>query len=324
MAEKTLGPEFWIHGGGLDLVFPHHENERAQSQAVGRPFARIWMHNGLLRFMGEKMSKSVGNVATIQEVIAEWGRGDRVALPHDGPLAQAARVLARGDDGRDGCRSRAFATRFAARPAPTGDWEPWPPSSTTTSTRLPHSPCFHRWAREGALDELRRGLDVFGLGALGDTVEAPASDRRARPGAERGPGGARFRGVRSPARRDRRRRLGGARRAGRLRARAAAVTRELIYGRNAVREALRGRREVLELWVSERAAASLEWLGEGPRAAGRQGARADRGGREPRSSGRRRLGRARTRMPTRGSWPRARSRCWRVSTRSPTRATSAL
>ena len=49
MADKTLGPEFWIHGGGLDLVFPHHENERAQSQAVGRPFARIWMHNGLLQ-----------------------------------------------------------------------------------------------------------------------------------------------------------------------------------------------------------------------------------------------------------------------------------
>ena len=73
MAEKTLGPEFLIHGGGLDLVFPHHENERAQSQAVGRPFARIWMHNGLLRFTGEKMSKSVGNVATIQEVIAGVG-----------------------------------------------------------------------------------------------------------------------------------------------------------------------------------------------------------------------------------------------------------
>ena len=74
MAEKTLGPEFLIHGGGLDLVFPHHENERAQSQAVGRPFAKIWMHNGLLRFAGEKMWNSVGNVATIQEVIAEWGR----------------------------------------------------------------------------------------------------------------------------------------------------------------------------------------------------------------------------------------------------------
>ena len=73
MAAKELGPEFWIHGGGLDLVFPHHENERAQSLAVGHAFARIWMHNGMLRFTGEKMSKSLGNVATIREVIDEWG-----------------------------------------------------------------------------------------------------------------------------------------------------------------------------------------------------------------------------------------------------------
>jgi cysteinyl-tRNA synthetase len=73
MAAKHLGPEFWIHGGGMDLVFPHHENERAQSRAVGHPYAKVWMHNGLLRFTGEKMSKSVGNVASIQDVIAEWG-----------------------------------------------------------------------------------------------------------------------------------------------------------------------------------------------------------------------------------------------------------
>ena len=74
MAAKELGPEFWIHGGGLDLVFPHHENERAQSLSVGHPFARIWMHNGLLRFTGEKMSKSIGNVATIRDVLDAWGR----------------------------------------------------------------------------------------------------------------------------------------------------------------------------------------------------------------------------------------------------------
>ncbi len=74
MAEKELGPEFWIHGGGLDLVFPHHENERAQSQAAGRPFARIWMHNGMLRFTGEKMSKSLGNVETIRDVLDRWGK----------------------------------------------------------------------------------------------------------------------------------------------------------------------------------------------------------------------------------------------------------
>ena len=74
MAAKELGPEFWIHGGGLDLVFPHHENERAQSLSVGHPFARIWMHNGMLRFTGEKMSKSLGNVETIRDVLDEWGR----------------------------------------------------------------------------------------------------------------------------------------------------------------------------------------------------------------------------------------------------------
>ncbi len=100
MAERTLGPEFLIHGGGLDLVFPHHENERAQSQAAGRPFARIWMHNGLLRFVGEKMSKSVGNVATIQDVIGEWGREPALLFLMTGTLAQAAGVLAGDDDGR--------------------------------------------------------------------------------------------------------------------------------------------------------------------------------------------------------------------------------
>ena len=74
MAEKLLGPVFEIHGGGLDLVFPHHENELAQSRALGHEFAKVWMHNGMLRFTGEKMSKSLGNIETIQEVLDEWGR----------------------------------------------------------------------------------------------------------------------------------------------------------------------------------------------------------------------------------------------------------
>ena len=56
MAEEELGPEFELHGGGLDLVFPHHENELAQSTALGHRFARIWTHNGMLEFGGEKMS----------------------------------------------------------------------------------------------------------------------------------------------------------------------------------------------------------------------------------------------------------------------------
>src|SRR5262249_4553701 len=73
MAEKYLGPAFEIHMGGLDLVFPHHENERAQSRAAGREFARIWMHNGMLEFTGEKMSKSLGNVVSLRDAVEEWG-----------------------------------------------------------------------------------------------------------------------------------------------------------------------------------------------------------------------------------------------------------
>jgi cysteinyl-tRNA synthetase len=69
MAERYLGPEFDIHGGGLDLRFPHHENERAQSQAAGDGFARYWLHNGWVTMAGEKMSKSLGNTALVDEVV---------------------------------------------------------------------------------------------------------------------------------------------------------------------------------------------------------------------------------------------------------------
>ena len=74
MAEKHLGPEFEIHGGGNDLRFPHHENERAQSCGLGHPFARIWMHNGMLELDTAKMSKSLGNVVTLRTVLDTWGR----------------------------------------------------------------------------------------------------------------------------------------------------------------------------------------------------------------------------------------------------------
>jgi len=69
MAGKYLGDEFDIHGGGLDLRFPHHENELAQSSAIGRRFARTWMHNGLVTAAGEKMSKSLGNGAIVRNVV---------------------------------------------------------------------------------------------------------------------------------------------------------------------------------------------------------------------------------------------------------------
>jgi cysteinyl-tRNA synthetase len=69
MATKYLGAEFDIHGGGLDLVFPHHENELAQSHAAGDGFARWWMHNGMVNTSGEKMSKSLGNSLVVADVL---------------------------------------------------------------------------------------------------------------------------------------------------------------------------------------------------------------------------------------------------------------
>ena len=71
MGEALLGPTFDIHGGGIDLVFPHHENEIAQSECVhrGAPLAKVWMHNGFVQMEGEKMAKSEGNVVTIRELL---------------------------------------------------------------------------------------------------------------------------------------------------------------------------------------------------------------------------------------------------------------
>lgn len=72
MAGKYLGRNFDIHGGGLDLIFPHHENELAQSVAAGDEFARYWMHNGWVTMAGEKMSKSLGNTVLVTEMAKQW------------------------------------------------------------------------------------------------------------------------------------------------------------------------------------------------------------------------------------------------------------
>jgi cysteinyl-tRNA synthetase len=83
MSETHLGETFDIHGGGLDLVFPHHENEIAQSTCAhdGRPFVRYWMHNGMLTDAGAKMSKSLGNIRTVRELLDEApGEAIRLAL----------------------------------------------------------------------------------------------------------------------------------------------------------------------------------------------------------------------------------------------------
>src|SRR5688572_32444049 len=98
MAVALLGPEFDIHGGGMDLKFPHHENEIAQScAACDAPFARLWMHNGFVRVDDEKMSKSLGNFFTVREV-----------LPRLRPEVLRAFLLASHyrEIGRASCRER--------------------------------------------------------------------------------------------------------------------------------------------------------------------------------------------------------------------------
>ncbi len=81
MSERHLGETFDIHGGGIDLVFPHHENEIAQSESAhGKPFARFWLHNGLVAVQSEKMSKSLGNFLTVRQLLEEGIPGEALRL----------------------------------------------------------------------------------------------------------------------------------------------------------------------------------------------------------------------------------------------------
>ncbi len=132
MAEQFLGVGFDIHGGGSDLVFPHHENEAAQTRAArGRELTRLWMHNGMIQLTGEKMAKSAGNIAPLHEVLESFGRDAVLMYLVSGhyrqPLAfseaaleqaaanvsrirEAGRRLSRGDSPADleGLRDRFF------------------------------------------------------------------------------------------------------------------------------------------------------------------------------------------------------------------------
>jgi cysteinyl-tRNA synthetase len=173
MAEKYLGPVFWIHGGGLDLVFPHHENERAQSQAAGRPFAKVWMHNGMLRFVGEKMSKSLGNVASLRDVLDEWGRETLLLFfltAHWGKPIDFSRETMEA--------ARAQWTDFvgvvydppAARPA--SQWAAFADALEDDFNTPDALAVLHEWRAAGQIDLMQRGLRVFGLEIA--RVEPPA------------------------------------------------------------------------------------------------------------------------------------------------------
>ena len=175
MAEAHLGEAFEIHGGGLDLVFPHHENELAQSRALGHEFARVWMHNGMLRFVGEKMSKSLGNVITLRDALEEWGREAVLVFFL---TAHWRKPIDFSDETMAAARAQAdtFRNAFVG-------WEGGPAAdlprafigtleddfSTPEALAL-----LHKWRDEGRLDLVLAGLDLFGLCSLATRAEAPA------------------------------------------------------------------------------------------------------------------------------------------------------
>ena len=171
MAEKFLGPSFEIHLGGLDLVFPHHENERAQSQAAGREFARIWMHNGMLELVGEKMSKSVGNIASLHDVLERCGRETVLVYfltahwsnPIDFSDEEMAAAEARAERFRD-------VFRGPSQPAGEGEWERFAAALEDDFNTPEALAVMHGWRDH---DLLQRALDVFGLASLAEQQEAP-------------------------------------------------------------------------------------------------------------------------------------------------------
>jgi cysteinyl-tRNA synthetase len=169
MAEKFLGPSFDIHLGGLDLVFPHHENERAQSQAAGREFARIWLHNGLLQLDSEKMSKSVGNIAPLRDVVERWGREAVLLFFMTGhwskPIDFSDEVMAAAQ-----ARVERFREIFRAPSQPEGDWDGFAEALEDDFNTPESLALLHGWRDH---DLLRRALDVFGLASLAEQQEAP-------------------------------------------------------------------------------------------------------------------------------------------------------
>jgi cysteinyl-tRNA synthetase len=173
MSEKHLGPEFEIHGGGLDLVFPHHENEIAQSRALGHPFAGIWMHNGLLTFAGEEMHKSIGNDVSLQAALDRWGRETLLTFFLTGhwrkPLEYSDATLESAAARAEGFRE---VFRQPSEPAPEGSWERFEAALDDDFNTAAALAVMHEW-RDHEL--LRRALAVFGLESLAASDDVPGT-----------------------------------------------------------------------------------------------------------------------------------------------------
>jgi cysteinyl-tRNA synthetase len=175
MAEAAFGPEFEIHGGGLDLVFPHHENELAQSRALGHEFAHVWMHNGMLEFTGEKMAKSVGNIVTLREALDTWGR-ETILLLFMGAHWRKPMELSQDTIAQAKAQSDAFRDFLVSRDldAPATEQESLAAALDDDFNTPAALALFHDWRRRGLGTDLAAGLEVFGLGALAERSAAPS------------------------------------------------------------------------------------------------------------------------------------------------------
>ncbi len=183
MAEAELGPSFAIHGGGSDLVFPHHENEIAQSEGAGRPFARAWMHNGMVETDAEKMSKSEGNIFQLSEALDRYGREAVVAYLISGHYRQP---LAFGEDQMKQALAQVERLRNFFREHPVGETGE-PPDSRLTAFRDALADDFNtpramaevfelvaeanREAVPGAPEAVREMLELVGLGSLAEVEQ---------------------------------------------------------------------------------------------------------------------------------------------------------
>jgi cysteinyl-tRNA synthetase len=175
MAEKFLGPAFEIHGGGNDLRFPHHENELAQSRGAGREFAKIWMHNGMLQLDAAKMSKSLGNVITLRNVLDTWGRETLLLYLMSGHYRQP---IAFHDEALQDAWGRAAGFREVFRnpsePAPQGAWDSFTAALSDDFNTAEALAVMHEWRDH---DLLWRALDIFGLASLAEQQDAPVNVR---------------------------------------------------------------------------------------------------------------------------------------------------
>src|SRR4051812_8003293 len=174
MAEAAFGPVFEIHGGGLDLVFPHHENELAQSRALGHEFARIWTHNGMLEFGGEKMSKSLGNDVSIRNVLDTWGREVVLLFFMTGhwrkPIDFTDETLAQAKAQVDSFRNFFVDTHPEGEPMEQSRLVAVLDDDFNTPDALA---LLHEWRSRGLAADTRAGLELFGLGSLSEQTEAP-------------------------------------------------------------------------------------------------------------------------------------------------------